>query len=295
MRKKFLATSVALLTTSIGGQVCKEAYEFGRKICYRESFEDLDMTDFIEEHDIKKVRIKNQKGLLLQGYLIERENADKTIMIAHPFNESSLAMEKYIEYFEKLVENTNILLFDANGHGNSDGYLRGFGYRDVTDLMYWNTYVLQKFGEDHSIIMFGKEMGATMILNTAGMHKLKNVKAIISEGAYDRVDRYLGYKFARNTQTMNFVIPIIQRAIKDEVSWDIKKMNTIKLVEKNEIPTLFIHSQKDFKVPFSSVLGLYNHNHSTKELFPIKEKYLYQVDDQDDYTQIIKEFLTQYV
>lgn len=292
MKNKFFATSVALLT--IGSDIYKSAYEFGQKICYRGSFEENDMNDFLINHDMKQIRIKNHKGLILQGYLMEVENADKTVIIAHPFNKSALQMENYIEYFKRVLNNVNILLFDANGHGNSDGYIRGFGYHDITDLMYWNTYILQRYGNDHSIIMYGKEMGANTILNAAGLNKLKNVKAIVSEGAYDNVYSYLGYMFAKNEYTMNFVAPVIQKAIKDELSWNIRNMDTVKLIETNKIPVLFVHSNKDHLVPFSNVLELFNHDHSIKELFPIKEKHLYQIED-DEYSNIIKEFLAQNV
>jgi len=295
MRKSLWASSIIALTASMSGSIAKEAYEYGKKIGYRGSFDESKINDLFLKHEIHDIRIKNHKGLLLQGYFIAKENANKTLIVLHSFGQSSLNMEPYIDYFERLLENTNILLIDANAHGNSDGYIRGFGYRDVIDLMYWNTYILQRFGQDHTIIMYGKEMGANTILNAAGMNKLKNVKAIISEGAYGNVYHYLGYSFAKNTKTMHLVAPIIQRAIFDELHQDIRKMNTVKFVKKNNIPTLFVHSKDDQKVNFKNVLELYNHNASFKELFPIKEKYLYQIDESDEYSQTINHFIKDYI
>lgn len=289
MKKKLIGTSLLALTAGIGGKITTEAYEYGKKVLYRDSFSDVEVLD---NDDFKKIKIRNHKGLLLQGYLLEVENADKTLLIAHPFMESSVVMEPYVAFFKRILKNMNILLIDANAHGNSDGYIRGFGYRDITDLMFWNSYILQKFGQNHSIIMYGLTMGANTILNTAGMKKLKNVKAIISEGAYTSVYHYLAYRFAKNTKTMHAIAPFIRMAIKNEIDQDIKKMNTVTLVKSNDIPTVFIHSKADKRVDFSQVLQLFNNNASDKELFPIKENYLFELEGlNDEYSRSIEEYI----
>lgn len=289
MKKKLIGTSLLALTAGIGGKITIEAYEYGKKALYRDSFSDVEVLD---NDDFKRIKIRNHKGLLLQGYLLEVENADKTLLIAHPFMESSVVMEPYVAFFKRILKNMNILLIDANAHGNSDGYIRGFGYRDITDLMFWNSYILQKFGQNHSIIMYGLEMGANTILNTAGMKKLKNVKAIISEGAYTSVYHYLAYRFAKNMKTMHAIAPFIRMAIKNEIDQDIKKMNTVTLVKSNDIPTVFIHSKADKRVDFSQVLQLFNNNASDKELFPIKENYLFELEGlNDEYSRSIEEYI----
>lgn len=291
MKKRVIGSSLLAVAAGVGGKVYQEAYQYGKRIGYRDSFADNE--DMILENDhMKKLKIKNHKGLLLQGYLLEKENAKKTVLVVHPFNESAVTMEPYIDYFDHLLGDVNILLIDAIAHGNSDGYIKGFGYRDVTDLMYWNTYLIQKYGNDHSIIMYGLEMGANMILNAAGMLKLKNVKAIISEGAYDDVSHYLSYCFAKNNTTKHFVAPIIRSAIKNELNYDIRGMNTVELVKNNEIPTIFIHSKEDAKVDFNCVLELFNNNGSAKELFPIKENFLFELDGlEDDYSKTVNNYI----
>lgn len=291
MKKRLIGSSLLAVAAGVGGKIYQEAYQYGKKVGYRSSFADNEDA-ILENDDMKKIKIKNHKGLLLQGYLLEKENADKTVLVVHPFNQSAVIMEPYVEYFDHLLGNVNILLIDANAHGNSDGYIRGFGYRDVTDLMYWNTYLLQKYGDDHSIIMYGLEMGANTILNAAGMLKLKNVKVIISEGAFDNVYYYLAYSFAKNKKTMHLVAPIIRGAIKDELNYDIKGMNTVELVKNNEIPTIFIHSKADKKVDFNCVLELFNNSGSEKELFPIKENYLFELEGlNDDYSKTVNAYI----
>ncbi len=154
-------------------------------------------------------------------------------------------------------------------------------------------YVLRKYGENHRVIMYGQGVGANTILNTSGLGKLKNVDLILSEGAYSQAYQYLGYLCQKETKIASQVCrPIIRQMIKSEVKRDIKKMNTVSLVKKNTIPTVFIHAKDDQDVPFKMVFPLYNHNQSNKLLFPIKQNFLYQLKgSEDDYLKSLYEFI----
>ncbi len=285
MKKKIISSSLFALA-SLSASIYKGAYQFGTEIVYRERF-------YNEGSDerFQSLKIKNNRGLIMQGYLLEEENADRTLLVLHSFDQSSKDMVVYLPLFRSLFHNVNILFVDMVAHGNSDGYIRGFGYRDVIDLMYWNRYLLQRYGDDHSIIMYGKGQGANTILNAASLNKLRNVALILSEGAYDSVYHYLSYKFSKNIRTMNLIAPVIRRAILNETKMDIKKMDTSKWINNNNIPTIYIHSKNDKDVPFEMVFKLYNNNRSTKLLFPLKQEYLYELQGIDnEYLGFIEEF-----
>ena len=88
--------------------------------------------------------------------------------------------------------------------------------------------------------------------------------------------------------------PVIRKVIKDELNADIKKMNTVSLVKKNTIPTVYVHSKVDEDVPFQMVFPLYNHDSSNKLLFPIKEQNLYELKDKgDSYSLSLIEFMNE--
>lgn len=271
--------------------------QFTKKQLYREHLDKDNQIDWYSEIGGVKVKIKNHKNLYLQGYLFEKEDAKRTVIGLHGLKESSYSLKDTIPYLKDLFPDANILLYDANAHGLSDGYIRGFGYRDVLDLMYFNTYVLQKYGEEHRIVMYGKGMGANTILNTSGLGKLKNVDLIISEGAYDTVSHYLGTLCQKEAKvTQKVCSPIIRQVIKNELKTDIKKMNTVSLVKKNTIPTIYVHSKNDKDVPFQMVLSLYNHDTSNNFLFPIKQDHLYEFKDiHDTYSTSLKEFVYEHI
>lgn len=68
-------------------------------------------------------------------------------------------MQLYVPYFEEHLPEAQILLVDACAHGQSDGYIRGFGIKDINDLVCWNNYLLDTYGKDHKILLYGKEQG----------------------------------------------------------------------------------------------------------------------------------------
>lgn len=297
MKKKIvLGSAVAsTLTASTLTAGIALANQYAKKVLYREHLSKEDQGNWYEDMDAHKIKIKNHKGLSLQAYLIEKPMAKRTVVCLHGLMKSACSLQKTVDYLQSIFENTNILMIDANAHGLSDGYIRGFGYRDIFDLMYFNTYILQKYGQDHHIIMYGQGMGANTILNTSGLGKLKNVDLIISEGAYDNVYHYLTMRCQKEMKINKFICgPVIRKVIKSEIKTDIKRMNTVELVKQNNIPTVYVHSKNDNDVPFSMVFPLYNHDNSNKLLFPIKEEHLYDLKDKEDsYSLSLVEFMNE--
>lgn len=296
--KKKLAISGAIASTVTASTLTASlalANQFAKNVLYREHLKKEDQGSWYETLHAKKIKIKNHKRLYLQGYLIEKEGAKRTVVCLHGLMESAYYLQDTIGYLQELFDDANILMIDANAHGLSDGYIRGFGYRDIFDLMYFNTFLLQKYGDDHHIIMYGKGMGANTILNTSGLGKLKNVDMIISEGAYDNVYHYLASRCQKQFKVPQYLCgPVIRKVIRSELHADIKKMDTVALVKKNQIPTIYVHSKNDQDVPFSMVFPLYNHDASLKLLFPIKEEHLYELKGKtDSYSLSLKEFVNE--
>ena len=144
-------------------------------------------------------------------------------------------------------------------------------------------------------IKFDKEQGNT-ILNASGRHVLKNVEAIISDGAYTSPYDIIGYRLEADYKISKYpAISIIARHIKKAVHIDLKE-NTTKYVRHNDIPTLYFHAKDDDFVPLKMVYPLYNKNRGEKVLFVLKdEKYLYELVENDDFKQTLSQFIKKYM
>ena len=293
MKRKVLLSSVVASTLTASSFMTSGAFakSFAKRMLYREGI-DRSEEGWYEELGAIKVKIKNHKNMFLQGYLVERQDAKRTVICLHALLKSSSSLLETAKFFMDLYDDANILLYDANAHGLSDGYIRGLGKKDVFDLMYFNTYLLQRYGDNHRIVMYGQGVGANTILNTAGLNKLKNVDLIISEGAYDNAYHYLIERCNEEMKIPNVLCgPAIRKVYLEELKVDIKKLDTVDALKNNTIPTVFVHSKNEKDSMFDMVFALYNNNSSEKFLFPIRENYLYEMNQNTEYFHSFKEFL----
>ena len=293
MKKKVLLSSVVASTLTASSYVTSVAFakNFAKKMLYREGI-DRSEEGWYEEIGAIKVKIKNHKNMFLQGYLVEKEGAKRTVICLHALLKSSSSLVETVKFLMNIYDDANFLLFDANAHGLSDGYIRGLGKKDLFDLMYFNTYILQRYGEDHRIIMYGQGVGANTILYTSSLDKLKNTDLIICEGAYDNAYHYLIERCNEEMKIPNVICgPAIRKVYLEELKTDIKKLSAVEAVKSNNIPTVFVHSKNDTDSMFDMVFALYNNNTSEKFLFPIKENYLYEMNQNTEYFNSLKEFL----
>lgn len=250
-----------------------------------------------QENDpsLQSVVIKNKQGVKLHGYVVLQEHATQTMVLLHPFKKDARYMKPYLEYLKARMKDTNFFLIDARSHGLSDGYMRGLGIKDVDDLVCWNEYILNEFGNDHNIIIYGKEMGASTAIMAAGKHVLKNVSMIISDGAYTSFYQYAKDQILRKDKMPNQpTISLIKMKIKADSNINIKE-DVVRYARHNDIPTLYIHAKDDELVSLKHVYPFYNANRGSKELFVLKdEKQLYEMEESDGFRQTFMNFMQKY-
>ncbi len=218
---KKVVTSLAVLAGLASGAGALNMFvnRTVKSIIYRHHKDDDKPSILETKYRSKSIYIKNKQDIRLRGILVEETSATKTLIILHPFALEAKDMSLYVPFFKERYPSWNILLIDACAHGQSDGYIRGLGIKDVNDLVCWNEYLLKEYGKDHQIILYGKEAGANTILKAASKHLLKNVKAIISDGAYTSVYDILAYRIVKDYKVIKFpTIQMIRHNIKQDIS-----------------------------------------------------------------------------
>lgn len=291
--KKTVISGLSILTALGSGYAFyKLTKDIANGLMYRHHKDEDYSAEFEQTYPYQDIYIRNNQKIKLRGLLIERVGASKTILILHPFKKDAKAMSPYIEFFAKRYSDYNILAIDSISHGQSDGYLRGFGLKEIDDLSLWCNYLIDNYGENHKIIIYGKEAGASLALNAAGQKVLRNVVAIISDGAftsfYDLLKHRVVHKYKLPVQP---TVELIRRRIHKEIKLDIKK-NTVNNVRHNDIPTIYIHTKGDKLVPINMVYALYNATRANKVLFILKEEeFLYELIESDEYKKTLDTFL----
>lgn len=294
---KKIVSSLAVLTAVAGGVGVINTFvsKMTKTLLYRYSKEPYEPGILETKYQGKSVYIKNNQGVKLRGIMIAEDNADTTLVILHPFGLQANDMDLFVPFFKERMQDTNILLVDACGHGQSDGYIRGFGLRDVDDVANWLEYLQKEYDKNHKVIMYGKEAGANTLLNAAGKQKIRGVKAIISDGAYTSIYDILGERLVKDYKVVKFpTLSLLKRKIQREVKMNIKE-STVNNVRHNDIPTLYIHTKNDDFVPLQHVYPLYNANRGRKDLFVLKdERYLYELKETDAFKKTFHTFLDKY-
>ena len=250
-------------------------------------------SDFLEAVSIQ---IENNEGAKLNAYYYDY-HAPVTMMILHPYRLDSLDMLSYVEFFKEKFD-CNFLLIDIYGHGASEGSIYQLGGEDQKDLLCWIHYWNQNY--QHKLILFGKELGANIILNTSNkLNEFDNVKVIISDGAYTSVKDIISYRMLHDYYVFPYpFIWLMKWIFKIRYGLDLNKLDTKKQIGECQIPIMFIHTKKDCFVPLKQVFPLYNHAKCEKELFVLKnEEALFQLDEdrEEEYFLQLDRFIKKFI
>ncbi|KGH88688.1 alpha/beta hydrolase [Oenococcus oeni] len=204
----------------------------------------------------ERVTIKND-GLKLDAYYLPAGKAtNKTVIIIHGFRRNKTGMKAYTDMFANLGYNT--LTVDNRGHGKSQGHYVGFGWLDKGDVEAWIRYLISK-NKNVEIVPFGISMGGATVAMMSGDSLPSNVKALIEDSGYTSVEAEITYeaKAMYNLPQKPFVstVSLISKLF---AGYSYTEASSIKQVEKNTRPMLFMHGGADSYVPTKMVYQLYN-------------------------------------
>ena len=99
MKKKFVVGSAvaSTLTASTLTAGLALANQFAKKMLYREHLSKDDQGNWYEDIGASKVKIKNHKGMFLQAYLIEKQQAKRTIICLHDLLNSEHSLQAVMD------------------------------------------------------------------------------------------------------------------------------------------------------------------------------------------------------
>lgn len=201
-----------------------------------------------------KVKIKSFDQLTLVGNYYDA-GSDKTVIVVHGFGGSYQEMQPYCKFFHD--KNFNVLAVDNRTHGESEGKCIGFGWLDRNDILAWIEYLNSK-NPVNKILLFGLSMGGTAVCCAAGEKLPTNVKAIISDCAYDSANKQIDYVMRNHKILLKLIKKHLYSYARRIHGFDIYQADAIKQVKNTKIPILFIHGQDDSFVPVENTMNLYN-------------------------------------
>jgi pimeloyl-ACP methyl ester carboxylesterase len=244
----------------------------------------------IIEEGFEKVDFKSTDGLTLKGLYKKVEGAPYTMIFAagfYPGRKEGLAT-----YTKMLKDNPNILLYDARGHGKSDGRLfsnlANYGvdeYKDVIgalecaqkqnpngEIKFFGTcagafHVARALGQidckKEKVTGFVYDSGYVTMLDikpVPGMHfKEKVIPALLKSWIYKKdTKEQIKQRFLCKgiTAVSNFLFSTFVKLITKRYELREKTMNLTNSIKKITCPIFYVHSHDDSYSPIESVKKL---------------------------------------
>ena len=75
----------------------------------------------------------------------------------------------------------NVLLVDQRAHGDSEGHIISFGLNERFDVLSWVNYLIERYGNDILIGLYGISMGAATVIMASELDLPKNVKLVVAD------------------------------------------------------------------------------------------------------------------
>lgn len=278
--KTGLVASIAAIST-----VAYSSFKIAKKLVEREytGFKEVKIKDY------ENVYIINKENEQLAGYLCKR-NPRQIMLFVHPFLVEGIDMMSYCDFFASKLD-CSFLIIDLYGHGNSDGRRMSYGKENSDDLICWLEYLEELGYED--MILYGKELGANVVISALPYIQTMKVSTVISDGAFSDIKTAFKEKGYYESDVPMLTISSFVRLFfkyKYHTSFDI--FYPIDALKNNKIPVLYIQSMNDPYTSSKNVYPLFNATTSSKELVLLKdESYLYMLKNDHPYYDVMMDFI----
>lgn len=207
-------------------------------------------------------------GLKLVSYYIPaRIPTTGTVILVHGYGGSALEMSEFAKFYSEKL-GYNVLLPDARGHSASEGNYIGFGWPDRQDYLLWIQEAINRVGNDAQIALHGLSMGGAAVMMVSGEELPEQVKVIVEDSGYTAVYDELAYQLKRVFNLPGFpFISATSLLTNIRAGFNFAEASSLKQVEKNKTPMLFIHGVSDTVVPVEMAQKLYDACKAEKELY----------------------------
>ena len=195
------------------------------------------------------------------------ERPGKLVLAFHGY--SSQGMSDYTALSKFYIHELGcaMLIVDERSHGQSEGEYIGFGTLDRFDVLSWLSYIENRFGrEDIEIYLHGISMGAATVVMASGQKLPANVKGIVSDCAFTSAWDVFSHVLKSWYHIPPFPLMQIADVItRKKAGYGLKEGDASREAEKSEIPTLFIHGDRDTFVPCWMCDKIYDHCRAPKK------------------------------
>ena len=208
---------------------------------------------WLETQQLERIETFSDDELVLRGtFLRRKKGALGTIVLLHDTRSSWKLDFSGIAKF--LYEQGYQLLFaDQRAHGGSRGLWTTYGIWERFDVRGWTSYLTMRFGDSHSIWIYGCGMGGTAALMASSLELSGVVRGIIAEDAYSEPYEHLK-RGAENYFSPLPVSPalwLLDRFAAAFVGFSLGSYSAVTALKESRYPILLIHGTDNRRTPIA--------------------------------------------
>lgn len=202
----------------------------------------------LRKMDCEEIEITSRDGLTLRGKYYEYEKGAPLEIMFHGYRgNAERDLSGGVERCFTLKRNT--LIVSQRAHGDSDGHVITFGYKEKLDCLDWIKFANERFGKDQRIIITGISMGASTVLLAAGEELPENVLCVLADCGYSSARAIICKILRQMNLPVLLLYPIIRLGALIFGGFDPDKAEPIEAVCRTKIPIIFVHGDDDDFVP----------------------------------------------
>ena len=250
--------------------VAYDQYDIPEGEIYEEFREDMvSWQKALRAMECEAVEIRSRDGLTLRGKYYEYEAGAPIEIMFHGYKGSAERdLSGGVERCFKLKRNT--LIVSQRAHGDSDGHVITFGYKEKLDCLDWIDYVNKRFGSEQKILITGISMGAATVLLAAGEELPENVLCVLADCGYSSTKDIICKIVREMHLPVAIIYPLVRLGGLVFGGFDPNKAEPIEAVKRCRIPIIFVHGDTDDFVPCEMSQRMYDVCPTEKTFFIAK-------------------------
>lgn len=238
-------------------RVDRESYELKRKEYYNY---------LIDRHTVQNITFKTKDGLDLSGFLIQRPEAKRVILLCHGYRQAKEFLAPLADLFDK----DTLFLFDFRTQGSSKGNRITFGSEESMDI-HAALEELSKHKELSQLPVYGLgiSMGAVALIKAAYENVALN--GLVLDSSY-AILKEQSERAMKRVSALPKPLRSLGRCMFETImGGDISALNACILIQAIKTPVLIIHSEDDKITPVCDAHELYKRAQGQKELWIVHE------------------------
>lgn len=202
----------------------------------------------------EKVYITSHDGHRLCAKLFAPENPKATVILVHGYHsKGDMDFGSVFDFYAQ--RGIGMLIVYQRAHGESAGDYLTFGAKEKYDIRDWAKYLVERYGEQHSIILDGVSMGCATVLLASCLPDIPpQVKAVIGDCGYASAKGQIKQVIKENMHMpAGLIYPVTTLLCKLYGGAFLGEADVEKALQNAKLPTLFAHGAgDDFVRPYNS-------------------------------------------